>query len=156
MGVARAEAGTGRASSRGAPQPDGAGAPPVVGESLHGHDLPAASRLAVDLGSPPGSGLQMVVNVILLAAGCLVVAVLIQVQTQLLHGTHLPWHVLLGTASGQLTPARWLPTLGAPRRLDPAGPGGVEPASSRLSRVVPLQTAGSVGGDDGFRQNPAQ
>jgi len=59
----------------------------------------------------PGSGPRIVLNVILLAAGWAVAAVLIEVQTGLLFGAHLPWYFLLGTAYGQFTPALWLPTL---------------------------------------------
>ncbi len=54
---------------------------------------------------------RMILNGVLLVAGWTVVAVLIQVQTGLLFGAHLPWYFLLGTAYGQFTPAHWLPTL---------------------------------------------
>jgi hypothetical protein len=59
----------------------------------------------------PGSLPRTILNGVLLVAGWAVVGVLIQVQTGLLFGAHLPWYFLMGTAYGQFTATRWLSTL---------------------------------------------
>lgn len=59
----------------------------------------------------PGGTARKILNIVLLLAGWAVVAVLIQVQTQILQGANLPWYFLMGTAYGQFRPEQWLPTL---------------------------------------------
>jgi hypothetical protein len=59
----------------------------------------------------PGSLPRTILDAVLLVAGWAVVGVLIQVQTGLLFGAHLPWYFLLGTAYGQFTATRSLATL---------------------------------------------